>query len=87
MTPSETAKLLQISSDTTPELLQARSLELRTKIEDKIAKAPTPGLKAKYRESRKAITAPFEALTLAADSSLPVLKHDSGLRVSEAHVY
>ncbi len=74
MTPTEAAKLLEISPEATPEQLEARFLELRTKLEDKIVKAPTPGLKAKYRESLEKITEAFESLTLAADSSsLPIL--------------
>jgi hypothetical protein len=73
MPPAEAAKLLDLPVDASPEQLEARFLELRTKLEDKIAKAPTPGLKAKYRESLDAITTAFETLTLAADSSsLPV---------------
>ncbi|MDZ4797703.1 MAG: hypothetical protein SGI92_06035, partial [Bryobacteraceae bacterium] len=75
MTPPDAAKLLELPLDATPEQLEARFLELRSKLEDKIAKAPTPGLKAKYRESLAQMTEAFETLTLAADSStLPVLK-------------
>jgi hypothetical protein len=84
MTPIEAAKLLEIAPDATPEQLEARFLELRARLEDKIAKAPTPGLKAKYRESLEQITAAFEILTLAADSSaLPVLKKEAGDRRPE----
>ncbi len=73
MSPTEATKLLDLSADATPEQLEARFLELRRKLEDKIAKAPTPGLQAKYRESLSEITTAFETLTLAADSSaLPV---------------
>jgi len=75
MTPTEAAKLLDLPPDATPEQLEARFLELRRKLEDKIAKAPTPGLKAKYRDSLSEITTAFESLTLAADTSdLPVLQ-------------
>ncbi len=78
MSPPDAAKLLSLSTDATPEQLEARFLELRTKLEDKIAKAPTPGLKAKYRESLEEITNAFETLTLAADSSsLPVTSKQS----------
>jgi hypothetical protein len=73
MSPADAAKLLDLPIDATPELLEARFLELRRKLEDKIAKAPTPGLQAKYRESLAEITTAFETLTLAADSSaLPI---------------
>ncbi|MEZ5412864.1 MAG: SUMF1/EgtB/PvdO family nonheme iron enzyme [Opitutaceae bacterium] len=75
MSPAEAAKLLELPESATPEQIEARFHELRTKLEDKIAKAPTPGLKAKYRESLEEITTAFETLTVAADSSaLPVLK-------------
>lgn len=84
MTPPDAAKLLELADDATPEAIEARFLDLRTKFEDKIAKAPTPGLKAKYRESLDQITTAFETLTLASDSSsLPVLKKESGVRRQE----
>lgn len=79
MTPADAAKLLELPDNATPDRIEARFNELRTRLEDKIAKAPTPGLKAKYRESLDEITQAFEALTLAADSSaLPVLKREQG---------
>lgn len=74
MTPTEAARVLDLSPESTPEQIEIRFLDLRRKLEDKIAKAPTPGLQAKYRESLGTITTAFETLTLAADSStLPVL--------------
>ncbi len=78
MSPANAAKLLDLPADATPEQLEVRFLELRTKLEDKIAKAPTPGLKAKYRESLEETTTAFETLVLAADSSsLPVASKQS----------
>lgn len=75
MTLTEAARLLEIAPDATPDQLEKRFLELRARLEDKIAKAPTPGLQAKYRTSLAQITEAFESLTLAADSStLPVLQ-------------
>src|SRR6478609_8144812 len=80
MTPAEAAKLLEVAPDATPEQLEARFLDLRRKLEDKIAKAPTPGLQAKYRDTLAQITTAFETLTLAADSSsLPVLHKPSAV--------
>ncbi len=74
MTTIQAATLLEVAPDTSPEQLETRFLELRAKLEDKIAKAPTPGLKEKYRVSLAEITEAFELLTVAADSSfLPVL--------------
>ena len=49
MTPHEAAKLLDLPVDATPEQIETRFNELRAKLEDKVVKAPTPGLKAKYR--------------------------------------
>ena len=84
MTPTDAAKILDLPADPTPEQLESRFHELRAKLEDKIAKAPTPGLKTKYRESLDEVTAAFETLTLAADSSsLPVLKREQGERSKE----
>src|SRR6478609_4570793 len=80
MTPAEAAKLLEVAPDATPEQLEARFLDLRRKLEDKIAKAPTPGLQAKYRENLATITTAFETLALAADgSALPVLHKPSAV--------
>src|SRR6478735_2232428 len=78
MTPAEAAKLLELPADATPEQLEARFLDLRRKLEDKVAKAPTPGLQAKYRETLVLVTTAFETLTLAGDSdSLPMLRRAS----------
>jgi len=78
MTPAEAAKLLELPADATPEQLEARVLDLRRKLEDKVAKAPTPGLQAKYRETLVLVTTAFETLTLAGDSdSLPMLRRAS----------
>lgn len=75
MPPADAAKLLELAPEASPEVIEARFLELRTKLEEKIARAPTPGLKEKYRVSLASITEAFETLTLAADSSsLPVLR-------------
>ena len=81
MNALDAAKLLEVASEATPEQIETRFLELQAKLEDKIAKAPTPGLKVKYRESLAEITTAFETLTLAADSStLPVLRRESESR-------
>ena len=75
MTPADAARLLDLPPDATIEQLETRFLDLRRKLEDKIAKAPTPGLQAKYRASLTEITTAFEQLTLAADAdTLPVLE-------------
>ncbi len=81
MTPTEASRLLDLLPEATPEQLEIRFLELRTRLEEKIGKAPTPGLKEKYRASLADITTAFETLTLAADSShLPVLNRGGSPR-------
>lgn len=75
MTVPDAAKVLDLPADASPEQIHARFLDLRAKLEDKIAKAPTPGLKEKYRSSLTQLTEAFEVLTIAADSSLlPILQ-------------
>lgn len=51
MSPSEAATLLDLPADATPEQIETRYLELQAQLEEKIARAPTDGLKAKYREA------------------------------------
>jgi hypothetical protein len=78
MSPTDAAKILDLPADAAPEQLETRFNELRQKLEDKIAKAPTPGLKAKYRETLDSVITAFETLTLASDSSaLPVTKRSA----------
>lgn len=78
MTAAEAAKLLDLGVDATPEQLESRFQELRRRLEEKIAKAPTPGLQAKYRSSLAEVTAAFETLTLAADASLLPMLNRAG---------
>ncbi len=74
MTTTEAARLLDLPLDSSPEQLENRFLELRAKLEDKIAKAPTPGLKEKYRSTLADVTDAFETLTMEADNSdLPLI--------------
>lgn len=83
MTPADAARILQVPPDATPELLERHFHELRAKLEDKIAKAPTPGLKEKYRTSLAEITEAFETLVLLADSALlPVLQSEPPANLS-----
>ena len=78
MTPAEAAKLLDLPAGSAPEQIEARFTDLRNKLEDRIAKAPTPGLREKYRASLEQVTAAFETLTLAAEvSDLPSLRRTS----------
>ena len=75
MTPADAACLLELPPHASPEQIEQRFLELRTKLEDRIAKAPTPGLKSKYRESLAQVTQAYETLCLAGDAAaLPLLQ-------------
>ena len=69
MTTAEAAQILQLPGDATPAQIEARFRELRAMLEEKIAKALTPGLQAKYRSSFAEITTAFETLILAADTA------------------
>ena len=63
---ADAARIFEISPDAKPEQIEGRFLELRAKLEDKLAKAPTPGLKEKYRralEERQPNTKTAEHLT------------------------
>jgi hypothetical protein len=74
MNASEASRILELAPDASPDAVERRFFELRTKLEDKIARAPTPGLKEKYRASLNQVTQAFETLVLAAEAaSLPVL--------------
>lgn len=75
MTIQEAARLLSVDPALAPDKLEGRFLELRRRLEDQIAKAPTPGLQAKYRASLADVTEAFETLVLAANSNdLPMLR-------------
>ncbi len=69
MTTAEAAQILQLAGDATPAQIEARFRELRAMLEEKIAKALTPGLQAKYRSSFAEITTAFETLILSADTA------------------
>lgn len=85
MTAAEAAKLLDLAPGTAPEQIEARFADLRAKLEDKVAKAPTPGLRDKYRSSLALVTSAFETLTLNADTdSLPSLRRGSAATPSPA---
>lgn len=70
MTPDQAAKILDVDPQASPEMLERRFQEVRARLEEKIGKAPTPGLKEKYRATLEETTKAFEMLTLAADATL-----------------
>lgn|GEM_PF-7110166 len=67
MTSTEAAQILQLPPSAPPAQVEARFRELRAVLEDKIAKALTPGLQEKYRVALAEITTAYETLVLAAD--------------------
>lgn len=71
MTIQEATKLLELPDHATPKQVDARFLELRTKLEERIALALTPGLKAKYQEGLASISEARRVL-LAGETSGPV---------------
>ena len=80
MSPTEAARLLELPANATSAQIEARFVELRAALEEKITKALTPGLQAKYRSSFAEITTAFETLILAADTaSMPGLSHLSSV--------
>ena len=76
MSPADAARLLELPANATPAQIEARFRELRAAMEDKIAKALTPGLQQKYQAAFAETTTAFETLILAADTaSMPGLAH------------
>jgi TPR repeat protein len=74
MNAADAAKLLNLPPDAPYAESEARFLELRANLEEKIGRAPTPGLKEKYRATLAEVTAAFETLALLNDTTaLPVL--------------
>lgn len=51
MTPADATKLLDLPAGATRDHVQARVQEIVRKLDEKIARAPTPGLQARYREA------------------------------------
>ncbi len=75
MSPAEAAKLLNLPAGATADQVEARFLELRASLEARIAKAPTPGLKDKYRASLEIFTSARDVLTHEAGGHLlPMLR-------------
>jgi formylglycine-generating enzyme required for sulfatase activity len=74
MTPHDARALLELPADATPDQVEQRFLELRKRLEEKIAGALTPTLRTRYEKSLAEITRAYETLVLAADGAeLPVL--------------
>lgn len=80
VSPVEAARRLELPTHATPEQIAERAEEMRRKLEDKLAKAPTPGLKAKYREALVAVEQAQATLLSSVDgASLPVLRRGSAV--------
>ena len=69
MTPLEAAELLQLSEHATTEARATSYDNLRRQLEDKLAKAPTPGLRDKYRSNLKLLEEAYALLNQQGDHS------------------
>lgn len=73
MTREEASDILELSAHAGPAERSNQYDTLRRQLEDKLAKAPTPGLREKYRASLKQLEEAFAVLSQADDSAaLPV---------------
>ncbi len=69
MTPHDARALLELPADATPDQVEQRFVELRKRLEEKIAGALTPTLRARYEAALAEITRAYETLVLAADGA------------------
>lgn len=69
MTPHDARALLELPEDATREQIEQRFLELRKRLEEKIAGALTPTLRARYEAALAEITRAYETLVIAADGA------------------
>jgi len=75
MTRDEASEILELSPHAAPNERTAQYDTLRRQLEDKLAKAPTPGLREKYRTSLKQLEEAYALLSQTDDSAaLPVLQ-------------
>lgn len=75
MTRDEASAILELSPHATPAERAAQYDMLRRQLEDKLARAPTPGLREKYRTSLKQLEEAVAILSQTDDSAaLPVLQ-------------
>jgi len=70
-------KLLGVDASTEESDRHEAFRSLQNRLEDKIAKAPTPGLKEKYRASLVKVEQAIEVIELSSDGGdLPMLRPD-----------
>ena len=75
MSPAEAIKIIDLPAGATAGQIEARFLDLRRRLEEKIVRAPTPGLQAKYRTALADVEKAAGVLTAAIGSdTLPALK-------------
>lgn len=73
----EAQKILGVSTDADEATRHGAFVSQRKKLEDKLAKAPTPGLAQKYRDSIPRMEQAIEVIELAVDGEdLPALRPD-----------
>ena len=78
MTREEAGEILELSAHATAAERSTQYETLRHQLEDKLAKAPTPGLREKYRDNLKQLEEALTVLAQTDDSaSLPVAQRSS----------
>lgn len=89
MTREEAAEFLGLTARASATERSAQYDTLRRQLEDKLAKAPTPGLREKYRNNLKQIEEAFAALAETDDSAaLPVAqKQTAGEGMPSSHSF
>lgn len=75
MTNQEALKILSVPEQATPDEIERQFTAMRTKIEEKIVKSPTPGLKERYRRALNELrTARDLLLTGSGGAELPLTR-------------
>jgi TonB family protein len=89
MTRAEASDLLELSAHASAKESSTQYDTLRRQLEDKLAKAPTPGLREKHRNSLKQLEEAFAALAQTDDSAaLPVAqKQTAGEGMPSSHPF
>ena len=84
MKPEDAIKILGLQEGATPDERADAFKSQRTKLEQKLVQAPTPGLQNKYREALRRLEEAYETLELLnGNSDLPALRPDFDVGVEK----